>query len=330
MPRPLFHRRQLHIIPVCVPQDPVILRRDPEAVLPERLVNIRIEPFPQIHILHAPGEPDHTPHEPAGVVRLYARQLFKGVLEALLPADPAEQVDRIFHRLPPQGSGRLDGKVVPRRLVAQRREPVPLHPETDRFLLIVSEPVVGIDVNEHAHSERLLIFHPDLGAVVADPRDHIRVLRTGLPVEDLEVRVLPDMSVQILHQSVVVGPRHHDIHVVVPGDKSLVAHRADQRPVHEKIAQAQFLAQIRHRAEDLQRNLLRLIHREFCRRFLQSLITHHSCFLFVFRTVYAAERAPAPPARTCRAGAGQRPHRRCRRPRPGSQGSSTRAPATRN
>ena len=77
------------------------------------------------------------------------------------------------------------------------------------------------------------------------------------------MRIFPDVFVQILHQPVVVRPRHHDVHVVVPGDEILVAHRADQRPVHEKIAQAQFLAQFRHSMEDLQRDLLRLPHREF-------------------------------------------------------------------
>ena len=150
--------------------------------------------------------------------------------------------------------------MVPARLIAERGETVPLHSEPDRFPLLIPQTVIGIDVDKNTHSEWFLVFHADLIAVIADAGDHIRIFRTCLAVEHLQMGVFPDVDVQIFHKFVVIGARHHDVHIIVPRDKSMVSHSADQGPVDQIIPQILLLADPGHRVQYLQRDLLRILH----------------------------------------------------------------------
>ena len=85
----LVFRRELHIIAICVPKDRIIFGRHTEFVFIKRHVFVFVEPFPQIHVLDAPGEPDHASHESAVIVGIDPRELFERVLEPLLAAKPA-------------------------------------------------------------------------------------------------------------------------------------------------------------------------------------------------------------------------------------------------
>ena len=141
---PVFLRRKLHIIAIGVPKDPVIPGRHTETIILKRHVLVGIEPFAQVHVLDAPGEPDHTAHEFALIVRIHPGKLLQRILKALLAAKSAKYKDRQFHTLPDKRRRCLNRKVISGRLIAKGREAVPFKAKADCLFLCAAEAVIAL------------------------------------------------------------------------------------------------------------------------------------------------------------------------------------------
>ena len=61
-----------------------------------------------------------------------------------------------------------------------------------------------------------------------------------------------------MHQTVIVRPRHQNIHIVIPRDEFLIFHRAEERSVRQEKSDAVLPANVRQMPQDTQLQQLNL------------------------------------------------------------------------
>ena len=132
----------------------------------------------------------------------------------------------------------------------------------------IRQPVHGKDIDpQRLHVFLRVVLLADPGAAVHDlhiggiQRSLFKTAQFQMPGEQLSSPVQPD-------QLFVVRPGHADIDVVVPGDESFVAHRAQERSGAHGVCEPVLSADSVKRQKDLQLCLLNLIQCQFFHSFL--------------------------------------------------------------
>ena len=109
------------------------------------------------------------------------------------------------------------------------------------ILLRIAPAIEGININKQAQAILLRFRIIHLIAGVADTRDRINIILVGgkmhQPKRKQRIAVFPEITKQLL----IVFPRHAHIHIVIPGNKALMADRTEKSPEKQEIAQSLIL-----------------------------------------------------------------------------------------
>ena len=135
-------------------------------------------------------------------------------------------------------------------------------PQPSRAGLLLEGPGVGrngvegqdVQADRHAIARVLREFGDEERIGEAELGEHVRILGQGSGV--VEAIAGPHQRGSLIEEALVVGARHEQVDVVVPGDEALMADGADHRAPVDRIGDAEPTARGIHVVEHLHEELV--------------------------------------------------------------------------